>query len=217
MAQPCGGTTTNRASGYIHCPGQVRPASAPLPVVGSLHEPRRRRQCCSYRRHPHFGDTSSPQNSRLFHTQKGRPATGRPFSMGGSSNGGKAIGTLWSKSMFDLWPCQERFPSITTSIFSNNLRGNLRFRASFSGFLPQNLHRPAGPLHRPVNLPFTPAARTPPACSAVPGAGSGTPAQPPPVCPAKPAPAPAHPRKRSPASAKSPSRGPTAPECSPAD
>src|SRR5579875_1565149 len=35
---------------------------------------------------------------------------GDPFSMGGSSNGGKAIGTLWCKSMFHSGWCQDTNP-----------------------------------------------------------------------------------------------------------
>lgn len=155
--------------------------------------------------------TASPHNRLLFHTQKGRPATGRPFSMGGSSNRGKAIGTLWCKSMFDLRRCQERFRLFRTRIFINNLQRKLRFRASFSGFLPQNLHRLNRNLCKPFNPAFTPARGTLPVYSAAPGANSKTPAPPPPVCLAKSAPAPAHPRKRSPASAKPPSAAPKAP------
>jgi hypothetical protein len=36
---------------------------------------------------------------------------GDPFSMGGSSNGGKAIGTLWCKSMFGSGWCQDTIPA----------------------------------------------------------------------------------------------------------
>jgi hypothetical protein len=36
---------------------------------------------------------------------------GDPFSMGGSSNGGKAIGTLWCKSMFASGWCQDTIPA----------------------------------------------------------------------------------------------------------
>jgi hypothetical protein len=49
-------------------------------------------------------DTCFPQAKRAARQQ------GDPSSMGGSSNGGKAIGTLWCKSMFGSGCCQECFP-----------------------------------------------------------------------------------------------------------
>jgi hypothetical protein len=56
---------------------------------------------------------------------------GDPFSMGGSSNGGKAIGTLWCKSMFASRCCQECFAQIIKHCIISNLRQILQDSIGF--------------------------------------------------------------------------------------
>ncbi len=138
--------------------------------------------------------------------QKGRPATGRPFSMGGSSNGGKAIRTLWCKTMFGLGCCQESFPAFIICRIINNLANLSPTNSGFYRFLsvPSTTPRfcPTCPRNRPQTpspssqIPPTPPRPSrpheiPPACSAAPGANSKTPPPPPPASPVAPGTTPA--------------------------
>jgi hypothetical protein len=75
--------------------------------------------------------------SHLFHKAKGPPGNRATLSsMGGSFNGGKAIETLWCKSMVGSHRCQERFLNIINPILINNLANFFRFLPAFPGFLP---------------------------------------------------------------------------------
>jgi hypothetical protein len=69
---------------------------------------------------------------------------GDPFSMGGSSNGGKAIGTLWCKSMFASGWCQDTIPANRNRLKQRHLHQNQRFS---SVFLPDS---PLGSCNRPT-------------------------------------------------------------------
>ena len=99
----------------------------------------------SYRRHSstYRKDAFCPITTHFSTKQKGRPATGRPFSMGGSPNGGKAIGTLWCKSMVASECCQGAIRTILKQRKFNNLQEFSRFRPAFvllsSGSLPQTV------------------------------------------------------------------------------
>jgi len=141
---------------------------------------------------PHFprcgkqGQLPSTRNfTRLFHKAKGPPGNRATLSMGGSSNGGKAIRTLWCKSRCGSHRCQESFQKIETQAFSATYRiysDNLGFSPAFYRTLVPPTTRAFGslaPIRRTLNRILVPYF-------AYPGASSKIPAPYTPVSPASP-------------------------------
>jgi hypothetical protein len=90
---------------------------------------------------PDLGHAS--HTAGMFSTNKeAARQQGGLFSMGGSSNGGKAIGTLWSKSMVHLRCCQGCFRRKGNIHIFSHLGGLFPIWPVFTGFLPQ---APYGP------------------------------------------------------------------------
>src|ERR1700761_2372549 len=108
---------------------------------------------------------------------------GDPFSMGGSSNGGKAIGTLWCKSMFGSGWCQDTIPANRNLLKILGLHRNQRFS---SVFLPDSPPDSCNRQRRLRNGHSALATRSAAQGSDSPDAGLKTPALPPQVCPASP-------------------------------
>jgi len=59
----------------------------------------------------HHGASNFSLMHMVLNGKRAARQQGDPFSMGGSSNGGKAIGTLWCKSMFGSGWCQDTIPA----------------------------------------------------------------------------------------------------------
>jgi hypothetical protein len=97
---------------------------------------------------------------------------GDPFSMGGSSNGGKAIGTLWCKSMFGSGWCQDTIPANRNTLILLNLHQNRRFSSVFPCDSPLHVCNRVPGLRNGHSGPEDPSAGR---GSDSPGAGSRTP------------------------------------------
>ena len=106
---------------------------------------------------------------------------GDPFSMGGSSNGGKAIGTLWCKSMFGSGWCQDTIPVNRNTLKTICLRSKKRLS---SVFLPDSPRTSCNQVFCARSGRSGQRTSSVAPGSDSPGAGSKTPVLPPPTCPA---------------------------------
>jgi hypothetical protein len=112
--------------------------------------------------------------AHLFHKAKGPPGNRATLSMGGSSNGGKAIRTLWCKSRCGSHRCQESFQkiertalSITYGIFFENLRFSPAFYRTLASPENQTFH-PLDPILCLTNRIVAPYSACPGASSEIP-------------------------------------------------